>query len=676
MLSLFRSLLIVLCLASAVIVSADDLSYSRLILLRGAIALKAGDPACLTDLQFAGAIFPEDWRTQLLYGEALALNGQTALAKSQLRRTALTIPWRPEPWQAMVRMGRASDDASYEYTALAGLARIFPDSPAVQARMPALCRATGQQAVAETLEARYIATLPPLELDETYTVDGRPATLQELRKRAATESENLSLQLALATAEWTDGNADAALIALRAAYQLAPTDNRIARNIVHLAMRTGRFDEAYQVLRALPVDDDSDLHQLALLAVATERYQEALLLYQRLLKQDPENPLLNRQYGTLNLLCGDVTVAVDALQTAWQHAPEHLTAQPYAAALLMNERAADAEALLQQAISLFPQETLLQVLLADVQMQSRQYEKAAALTATTARLRSDTVDLLTLAGERYAIAGKGNQVLEIARRLRDAYPSDLAAVHGAVNLFRRQYAVREATATLTRYLGPNMPTTIPRATVLMEIARFALTENYLIEAVSAMETLIKLEANNKEAYQFLGMLYQQQGRNDDAISLYRRAQAIWPGDADFLLAAGHAAVNTGDLMQAIDLLKRATALRNTSDAWLELGQLYQRIDDTATAQTCWQTAAALPAGKLRALAFLLTSYERGGDATRAEAVRQELAEAVPAERDARRTQWTAVLKSCGLDATDAEINALLLIAPDLIDPTTLRTLPQ
>ena len=103
-LTLFRGLLFwCLLLSTAItVVRAAEISPQRLLLLRGVIALgedRRGE--ALADLQEAAGLAPEDWRSQMLYGQALVRTGHPDMARAMLRRATLLAPSRPKPWQAL-----------------------------------------------------------------------------------------------------------------------------------------------------------------------------------------------------------------------------------------------------------------------------------------------------------------------------------------------------------------------------------------------------------------------------------------------------------------------------------------------------------------------------------------------------------------------------------------------
>jgi tetratricopeptide (TPR) repeat protein len=335
-------------------------------------------------------------------------------------------------------------------------------------------------------------------------------------------------------------------------------------------------------------------------------------------------------------------------------------------ALLEDGQRPLAEATLNQAMQRFPRESMLKVVLAQFYQQTGRSEQSAYELEALARVRPEGAALLLLAGERDLAAGENLQARLLAKRLRDQYPDDAFAVTGAIALFKLLDDPADAQMVLTRTLGPNIAAPLTRADVLLEAARLAVDDNQLDEARAALSEILLENPSCRPAYQFLGKLYVQQAEWGNALAVYRAACGHWPDDAEFTLALARTARQAGNLADAQAAYRVASALPAVAaEAWLELGAVAQQLGDLAQARHAWQQAAMLPAGKLRATWLLL---QTGDDTPAARlATLATLRASRQAEDAARKSRWREELSRRNLTATDDELHALLLLAPDLLD---------
>lgn len=652
-----------------------EVSPQRLVMLRGAIALiEENNAAALTDLQDAATMAPEDWQCQLLYGQALLKAGQAQEAQVQLRRVLLLAPLNIAVWQTVGTIARATGDTRLELTVVSGLLRLTPEDPLLLQQQAALCRQLNQSDEAAAADTAWQALLPPLKLDYAYPYHFRAATLAELRALVQDDKENSQLLEALAAEEWKANNHDAARTAMRQAYVLSPRDVTVIRNYAHMMLLDGQVDEALTVLKAAaPLGDYAADRALALWSLATGRHEDAAQALKRLLTRNPIDAVLNRLLGITLLTYGSASDAVAALRIAWLREHHPLTGQLYADALLTVNRKADAEELLKQAITLFPRDVHLKLSLSLLCRDAGRLLECADLTTELARTHPERIALLILAGERYFQAGYVQRTLNIATLLRDDFPQDRMAVLGALQLFRRISAFPDARLTLARYLGPataNAP--LPMPTVMLLVANNAIADNQLAEAEMALKDLLRVEPSTREAYVQLGSLYLQQERWTDARYVYAAAAERWKDDLAMQLALARAALQEGNYPLAIAAYQRAAELTPAADPWLELGILYHRQGDEDHALDCWRTALDRPGGQVRARLHLLAGYERADDAKHALEMLTNVLDVLERERQARAARWHTQLTARGLSVAPAELNALLLLAPDLTDPAPLR----
>lgn len=673
MTQLHRLLLLATVLCAALAAFAD-ITADRILLLRGAISLHEGRAlAAVADLREAAELRLEDWQCQMLYGQALAKAGMQAMAVGQLRRAVLQAPTRMEPWRALADCARDAGDRQLELYALTGLMRFFPDDPPLLHRLADIYTELKQPDAAARATALWESSLPPMQLDAEFTVGGRKATIQELRMVLQENPNHPSALPALATEEWKAGNHDAALLILQKVIKLRPNDPSIINSYAHACFVLGKPDEALRVLNeAAPLGDYSLDHALANWSISQGRYAEAIGPLQRMLMREPVNPNINRQLGVAAMLAGDYDTALAGFKVSWMKLPDPVTAQHYVATLFAAGKDKEADDLLNRALTLFPQETMLKLMLIQRLCATDHLLQAAQLTLDLAKARPETVQLTILAGERFLQAGFMQKATDVAGLLRDNYPADVIAIQGAIRLFRRMAALSEARNILTRYLGPNMKAPMDWTSVMLEIAKYALDSNQLTEADTALGEIFQRDVTYRPAYFAIGHLKEQQRQWNEAIRLYNQALTHWPDDTEIMLALARVAREAGNYTLALQTYARIRMHADGADAWLESGDLYHIQGDETFARECWSGALERPGGGVRARLALLISYEGAGEADKAATALEELKTFLNAERERKTQAWKSFLAAYGLAPTPEELDALLLMAPDLIDPAPLR----
>ena len=227
---------------------------------------------------------------------------------------------------------------------------------------------------------------------------------------------------------------------------------------------------------------------------------------------------------------------------------------------------------------------MLRVVLALLYRDTNRLTHAADLTLELAATRPETVELLTLAGERYLQAGYVERAFLTASRLRDAYVDDVNAARGAMLIFRRLGDYADARLVMARYLEPSMTSPLPPAQMLVEMGNAAAEDNRLAEARLALQLALTKDERFRPAYEGLGRLFMQQQQYVEAAHVYAQALARWHDDPQLTLALARATRQAGDYPQAVTWYQQAGKLLATAVPWLELGALYheQQQEDHGT----------------------------------------------------------------------------------------------
>lgn len=124
----------------------------------------------------------------------------------------------------------------------------------------------------------------------------------------------------------------------------------------------------------------------------------------------------------------------------------------------------------------------------------------------------------------------------------------------------------------------------------------------LAQAIAEAEAAVRLQPDNAQAHRLLGSLYQQAGRNDEALAALKTALDFDSQDpltyqalAAVYTALGDAAASGQASQQAVDLLQAALAAApaDAFDAQLALGDAFVGASNYQQAEAAYRAAAAL-----------------------------------------------------------------------------------
>jgi tetratricopeptide (TPR) repeat protein len=138
-----------------------------------------------------------------------------------------------------------------------------------------------------------------------------------------------------------------------------------------------------------------------------------------------------------------------------------------------------------------------------------------------------------------------------------------------------------------RFLAPSPEAERKIATV--QRAERAYAEGDLAQAIASYELAAALEASDPETQLRLGILYNQVGRRDDALSAFRSARELSPFMSDYFLMRGRAYLDMGLFGEAgQDILAALSLDPDSTEALLFLADLLERQGNTAVAMALFQ----------------------------------------------------------------------------------------
>lgn len=179
-------------------------------------------------------------------------------------------------------------------------------------------------------------------------------------------------------------------------------------------------------------------------------------------------------------------------------------------------------------------------------------------------------------------------------------------------------------------------TTLPTQEIqrLLQMALNGLNSNDVTSAEGALQQVLKLEAEEPDALQLLGLIRRAQGQIAEAEALYRRSLAARPEQPHVLRNLGKLLDTQGRAEEAKTCLEEAVRLQpNFAEAHLDLGHVLHGLEDFAAAERCYRRTLHLQPNFLLAkqsLSGLLNDMGRADEAERL--IKQVLAAGVQDKR--------------------------------------------
>jgi len=369
-------------------------------------------------------------------------------------------------------------------------------------------------------------------------------------------------------------------------------------------------------------------------------YDGAIAKYQELLKSDPKDPAVHFNIGAAYQLKKDFDNAIVEYNMAINLDPKNksyqdsltkvkdLKVQPIINNAVAKHQAKDyaqAISLYQQALNIVPSNASLWYNLASAQYASQDYGGAR-----TSYVKSLEVDPKAQPDSVYFLAtidensGKGDQA-------RSEYQQYLSSAKGG------PYATQAQTRIAALSKDPSATIKIKSESDLAKDREA--TDSYAKavdlqrsgqydQAITMYQKAIAIQPGNADFKYAVGTAYQQKGDLDQALSNYNLASNMMPANADYKKAIKDATVlkagplvkqafdkqTAGDLPGAIDLYTQALKLdTDNGSVYMNLGVAYQASDNFKAAYDAYQNAYKYdPAGCVDCLYFMGQIEENNG----------------------------------------------------------------
>ncbi len=188
------------------------------------------------------------------------------------------------------------------------------------------------------------------------------------------------------------------------------------------------------------------------------------------------------------------------------------------------------------------------------------------------------------------------------------------------------------------------------------------------EARTLLETSLRIEPNNPEAHNNLGVALQRLGRLDEAAQEHREALRLFPNYAEALNNLGIVAEQQGRLEEAVAHYTAAITLqpreRKRVEAYHNLGSALQKLGRYDEAMAQIEHALRINPNYADARDNLATTLLRAGRADEAIAQYKEAIRLKPGYAEAHNNLGTVLAKAGRLEEAIAEFNETIRLKPD------------
>jgi tetratricopeptide (TPR) repeat protein len=307
----------------------------------------------------------------------------------------------------------------------------------------------------------------------------------------------------------------------------------------------------------------------ALFEKAAEEYSKVLELY-------PEDTAAYSRLGYVLTESGDYEKAATVIRRLIEHKPEECTAHESLGYLFLKqahevpdapERAAEREALLQQAIE--------------------------AYTAGLESCAGNSSLLFSLA-RAYRTAGRTAEAIEVLQRVAALNPSDATAYEHLADLHYEQKSFPEATQAYEALLA------LPQHGKSAEWVRWAegrvaamyRKEGDCQKAIPYYERILRGEPRNVPALEGAAWCYEKTDARSKAAAVYETLLQIKPEKASYYYRLGQILHDAGDYKGAIERIKEGLAreMDCSAHAHYLLGESYEKLGNYATAKREFERA--------------------------------------------------------------------------------------
>ena len=373
---------------------------------------------------------------------------------------------------------------------------------------------------------------------------------------------HLNLADALAGAGRFDESLAAARIAIEQQPEHANTHHVLGRALAGLS----RFEEAkgaFSRAQELSPRDASVAYNMGQMFREAGRHEEAVEKFREALEIQPDLAVAHGSMGvSLNAL-GRYEEALEATTTAmslWPQLPSLGVFQRSAgyAAWKLNDRVKAAQ-YFQIALEANPNDVEIHLNLGKVRLEQRRFEQGREHLRRALDLRPDDPTMPLEVGDAFRTSGYADRSLSFYRQVLERSPNTARARAGnglaLLDLERYLESIKELEEAIS--LDPDSPI---KGELHRHLGTAHVELGHLEEAAENFRRAIESDPDDTDSMDRLGLLFFEQGRFRDALVLYQAMAKLRPNNAQVHVNIGSSLVKLGRDEEAIPVFERAQAL--------------------------------------------------------------------------------------------------------------------
>lgn len=424
-------------------------------------------------------------------------------------------------------------------------------------------------------------------LGQTYDqIKDNKNALASYQKAFDLEPDNLDVERALAQAQLTDGQDDAALKSFKDVAAGDPSDAQSLLRIAEIERRQGHYDQALTTLKKAKdlVSDSLEINfNEALTFDALGQYDQAAQILEKLVS-DSEHVTGQYTEGEKS----NRSIFLDRLANVYRE--QGKTDLAVATYHKMADMGGD--------YTLRGYSNIV-----DAYRDAHEYDKAtAAAREAVTKLATDKDnerDAKLMLAAQLADTGKAEEGVNLAKSLLNGSPDDrsvqlrLAEIYTRLRKWKEAgEAIDKADAISSKPDTDNTATAKADDKVYIYFLRGTLEERqkHYDEAEIQFRKLLEIDPNNALTLNYLGYMLADRGvRMPEALTMIKKAVQLDPQNYAYLDSLGWAYFKMGQYTQAEENLTRAVA-RNSTDPTVHdhLGELYEKTNRLKLAAAQWE----------------------------------------------------------------------------------------